>query len=137
MAKKKKVPEMKAPCAASSKSSNGLAHNAEESCVMDNHPPFDEGWSKPVDIVDDMGFSLPGSPEAFYDLARKIQTDVTALCMALKSADNSPPIEQKRRAYEVVAVMKQRLQHLEKSIALTVTPLVHKVSSSSSLEPPV
>ena len=96
---------------------------------MEDHPPFDEGWSKPVDIVDeelDMGLGpLPGSPDAFYDLAKRIQEDATALCMALKSADNSPAIERKRRAYEAVAVMKQRLQHFEKSIALKVTPLDH------------
>ena len=76
----------------------------------------------------------PGSPEAALvaldDLAKKFQTDVTALCMA-QSADNPPASERQRRAYEVVAVMKQRLQHFEKSIALTVTPLDHEVSPES------
>ena len=81
----------------------------------------------------------PGSPEAALvaldDLAKKIQTDVTALCMTLKSADNPPASERQRRAYEVVAVMKQRLQHFEKSIALTVTPLDYEVSSPESGAP--
>ena len=86
---------------------------------MEDHPPFDEGWSKPVDIVDEelyMGFSLPGSPDAFYGLAKRIQKDATALCMALKSADNSSAIERKRRASEIVAEMSQTLQRFEKSI---------------------
>ena len=56
--------------------------------------------------------------------------------MVINSADNPPAcIEQQRRAYKVVAVMKQRLQHFEKSIALTITPLDHKVSSPESGAP--
>ena len=110
---------MEAPCAASNKSS--MAHSAEECKTIH----YDEGGEgKPGDWT----YWLD-SPEthlvALDDLATKIQTDVTALCMALKSADNSPAIERKRRAYEVVAVMKQQLQHFEKSIALKVTPLDH------------
>ena len=87
MAKKKKMAKMAAPRAASSKSSNGLAHNAEESCVMEDHPTFDnEEWNNPpcMDLT-------PGSPGAALvaldDLATKIQTDVTALCMVLASPD--------------------------------------------------
>ena len=69
MAKKKTVAKMEAPCAAPSKSSNGLAHNAEESCVMENHPPFNIEWSTvPADEDSDMGFGpgtlMPGLPDA-------------------------------------------------------------------------
>ena len=92
---------------------------------MEDYPPFDEGW---MDLT-------PGSPGAALvaldDLATKIQTDVTALCMVLVNSANNPPAsERQRRAYEVVAVMKQRLQHFEKTIALTVTPLDHEAESS-------
>ena len=55
--------------------------------------------------------------------------------MVINSADLTASIEQQCRACEVVAVMKQRLQHLEKSIALTVMPLDHKVSSPESGAP--
>ena len=82
MGKKKMVPKMEAPCAASSKSSNGLAHNAEESCVK----LFD--WQCWVDIDEDSwahGMApTPGSPEAalfaLYDLASKVRTDAVPLC---------------------------------------------------------
>ena len=109
---------------------------------MEDHPPSGD--------EEDMGFApwvtmdlMPGSPEiaalaALEVLAKKIQTDVTALCMALKSADNTPAIERKRRAYEVVAVMKQRLQHFEKSvIAPTRLPPLDPTRCLPSLEPPV
>ena len=105
---------------------------------MEDHPPSgDEA---------DMGFApcvtmdlTPGSPEIaalaawLDDLAKKIQTDVTAL-MAI-SADNTPASERQRRAYEVVAGTKQRLQLFEKSICHTVTPLDHEVSSPESGAP--
>ena len=67
---------------------------------------------------------------ALEDFATEIESDVTALWMVIMAEHPPSSIEaQQRRAYEVVAVMKQRFQHLEESIALTVTPPDHKVSS--------
>ena len=120
MAKKKA--KMVAPCAAPSKSSNGLAHNAEESCVMEDHPSFDEEWSKPFDTAgedeEDSEWSQPpaGSPEAFYYLANRIQSYATVLCKALTSAGIT---ERKRRSYEIVAEMSETLQRFEKDMRPT------------------
>ena len=100
---------------------------------MEDHPP--SGDESDMGFADDAWLAGIAALAALDDLAKKIQTDVTALCMALKSADNPPASERQRRAYEVVAVMKQRLQHFEKSIALAVTPLDHKVSSPESGAP--
>ena len=101
---------------------------------MENHPLCPGLFGE-----DDIEWSTFGeddidcSPEAAFaldELAKEFQTVVTALCMA-QSADNLPASERQRRAYEVVAVMKQRLQHFEKSIALKVTLLDHEVSPKS------
>ena len=73
---------------------------------------------------------------ALDDLAKKIQTDFTALCMALSAEFTAN--EQKLRAYEVVAVMKQRLcEHFEKSIAPTRLPLLHHAEVSPDGAPGV
>ena len=137
MAKKKKVAKMEVPRAASP----GPLCDEE----WTGNKPFDAKTihDNEVDSDADMGFgdfdvaecaSATKAPDAALvaldDLAKKIQTDFTALCMAL-SAEFTVN-EQKLRAYEVVAVMKQRLQHFEKSIAPTRLPFLdHEVSPES------
>ena len=126
MAKKKKVATMEVPRAASS---------------MEDHQPVDITEWGFGDFADAAEAALVAPHHPLDDLAElsgAFRTKVTALCnyvsVALsESADNLPVDEQKRLAYELVVVMKQKLQNFEKSFAPTrLPPLDHQVSSDGA-----